>query len=57
MLSSVWDVGYASEACDYRIVQKELRIDLLRPDQVFQLFQARKSPALKDIFRHVSPPE
>jgi hypothetical protein len=36
---------------------EELRIDLLRPDQVFQLFQARKSPALKDILRHVNPLE
>src|SRR5262245_18017440 len=36
---------------------KKLRIDLLRPYQVFQLFQARKRPVFKDLFRHVNPLE
>src|SRR5437773_8233553 len=36
---------------------EELRIDLLRPYQVFQLFQARKRPVFKDLFRHVNPLE
>ncbi len=37
------------------IFPEELRIDLLRPYQVFQLFQARKRPVFKDLFRHVNP--
>ena len=36
---------------------EELRIDLLRPYQVFQLFQARKRPIFKDLFRHINPLE
>ena len=36
---------------------EELRVDLLRPYQVFQLFQARKRPVFKDLFRHVNPLE
>src|SRR5438034_10420298 len=36
---------------------EELRIDLLRPYQVFELFQARKRPVFKDLFRHVNPLE
>src|SRR4029453_8451096 len=36
---------------------KELRIDLLRPYQVFQLFEARKRPVFEDLFRHVNPLE
>src|SRR6516165_7201189 len=36
---------------------KKLRIDLLRPYQVFQLFQTRKRPVFKDLFRHVNPLE
>src|SRR6266516_1486232 len=33
---------------------EELRIDLLRPYQVFQLFQAREGPVFKNLFRHVN---
>src|SRR5436190_2330338 len=36
---------------------EELRIDLLRPYQVFQLFQAREGPVFKDLFRHFNPLE
>ena len=36
---------------------EELRIDLLRPYQVFQLFQAGKRPVFKDLFRHLNPLE
>src|SRR5262245_46874071 len=36
---------------------EELRIDLVRPYQVFQLFQARKRSVFKDLFRHVNPLE
>jgi hypothetical protein len=36
---------------------EELRIDLLRPYQVFQLFQTRKRPVFKDLFRHLNPLE
>ena len=36
---------------------KKLRIDLLRPYQVFQLFQARERPVFKDLFRHLNPLE
>ena len=34
-----------------------MRIDLLRLDQVFQLFEAHKRPVFKDVFRHVNPLE
>jgi hypothetical protein len=34
-----------------------MRIDLLRLDQVFQLFEARKRSVFKDVFRHVNPLE
>src|SRR5262249_10270970 len=34
---------------------EELRIDLLRPYQVFQLFQASKRPVFEDLSRHVNP--
>ena len=33
---------------------EELGVDLLRPYQVFQLFQAREGPVFKDLFRHVN---
>ena len=36
---------------------EELRIDLLRPYQIFQLFQAGEGPAFKDLFRHLNPLE
>ena len=36
---------------------EELRIDLLRPYQIFQLFQTRKYPVFKDLCRHVNPLE
>jgi hypothetical protein len=34
---------------------EEVGIDLLRPYQVFQLFQASKRAVLKDLFGHVNP--
>src|SRR4029077_2656353 len=34
-----------------------MRIDLLRLDQVFQLFEARKRPVFKNFFCHVNPLE
>jgi hypothetical protein len=46
-----------SSAAPIIIRPEELAVNLLRPYQVFQLFEARKRPGFKDIFRHVDPLE
>jgi hypothetical protein len=47
----------SSSAAPIIIRPEELAVNLLRPYQVFQLFEARKRPVFKDIFRHVDPLE
>src|SRR4029077_15053907 len=47
----------SSSATPILIRPEELGIDLLRLYQVFQLFEALKRPAFKDVFRHVNPLE
>ena len=47
----------SSSAAPIIIRPEELAVNVLRPYQVFQLFEARKSPVFKDIFRHVDPLE
>jgi hypothetical protein len=47
----------SSSAAPIIIRPEELAVNLLRPYQLFQLFEARKRPVFKDIFRHVDPLE
>jgi hypothetical protein len=47
----------SSSAAPIIIRPEELAVNLLRPYQVLQLFEARKRPVFKDIFRHVDPLE
>src|SRR6266536_3015604 len=45
----------SSQALHASARPEKLRIDLLRLYQVFQLFETRKRPVFKDLFRHVNP--
>jgi len=47
----------SSSAAPIIIRPEELAVNLLRPYQVFQLFEAHKRPVFKDLFRHVNPLE
>src|SRR5881394_154503 len=44
----------SSSATPIVIRPEELGIDLLRLYQIFQLFEARKRPVFKDVFRHIN---